>query len=558
MNVLPSRKSANPLSRRRFLSQVGCGAMGLTGMVNTLAHLKLMQGALNAQGSGGGGYKALVCVFLAGGNDSNNTLIPASGTVRNHYQGAGTANTPGRGMLTIPVPNLHALETNPAHIAAADPLGGYLGTFGLHPQLGAMKDLFNDGDLAFVANVGTLNRPGVTRSNYSTISKPPQLFSHSDQVTQWQSSVPDRPFTSGWGGRVADFLNPLHNPSEGNASMSISISGVNSFQTSATGAVVPYVMTSNGVVSLSGYGPSGNFYGNAVFNPSALFEDSNYRNNDPGMRLKAFERILRHADESLMEDAYNSVMLSARYTEGMVGESLAATAVDGSTTATTLDTHFNNAFAGAEAGIAVNNTFTNQMKLVARLIAGNAALGNTRQIFFVSQGGYDTHTTQIPDTGNTFAGGHTGLMNTLNRTLKGFADSLKAIGAWDSTVAFSASDFTRTFTANKTDASAGSDHAWGGHHFVLGGPVRGGRIYGKFPVLLTGTTTNSIDATGSSGRWIPSTSVDQYSAVLASWLGVPADSLLEIFPNLTRFTAAPFGALLQADQAPNLGFLETG
>lgn len=553
MNPIPSRKGLSPLSRRRFLSQVGCGAMGWTGMVNTLAHLKLMQGALNAQGGGGGGYKALVCVFLAGGNDSNNTLVPASGTVRSHYDGAGTANTPGRGMLRLAVPDLQLLTTNPAEVAAADPLGGYLGTFGLHPQLSAMKDLFNEGELAFVANIGTLTRPGVTRANYATASKPPQLFSHSDQVTQWQSSVPDRPFTSGWGGRIADFLDPLHNPSEGTASMSISISGVNSFQTSASGAVVPYVMTSNGVVSLTSYGPASNPYGNAVLNPSVLFEGANYKDNDPGQRLRAFERILRHADDSLMEDAYNSVMMSARFTEGMVGEALAETG-DGS--GTTLDAHFENAFAGAE--VPLNNTFTNQMKLVARLIAGRSSLGNTRQIFFVSQGGYDTHTTQMPTGANAATAGHTGLMNTLNRTLKGFADSLKAVGAWDSVVAFSASDFTRTFTANKTNETAGSDHAWGGHQFVMGGPVRGGRIYGKFPVLLTGSTANSIDSVGSSGRWIPSTAVDQYAAVLASWLGVPSDALAEIFPNLSRFSAAPYGDLLQPGQSPNLGFLEIG
>ncbi len=551
MNLLPSQKTVNPLSRRRFLSRVGCGAMGMTGMVNTLAHLKLMQGALNAQG-GGGGYKALVCVFLGGGNDSNNMLIPLTGTARNHYQGAGTANTPGRGRLTIPAPELHPLTTVPAHITAASPISNYLGTFGLHPQLGGMSDMFNNGELAFVANVGTLTRPGITRANYATSSRPPQLFSHSDQVTQWQSSVPDQPFKSGWGGRVADYLNPLHNPGEGNASMSISISGVNSFQTSASGSVTPYVMTSNGVVSLSGYGTN---YTGAVNNAATLFDDSNYQNTDAGYRLRTFERIMRYTNDSLLENAYNGVVTNARLTEGMVGTALTATAAGN---ASTLDVHFSNAFAGAE--VPLNNTFTNQMKLVARLISGRSALGNNRQIFFVQLGGFDTHTTQIPagnpatPAGNP-AGGHTGLMNTLNRTLKGFRDALIAEGTWDSVVAFSASDFTRTFTANKTDASAGSDHGWGGHHFALGGPVEGGRVYGKFPVLLTGQITNSMDATGSSGRWIPTTSVDQYSAVLGNWLGVPTDALNEIFPNLSRFTAPPFDAILQRDQSPNLGFL---
>ena len=544
MNFIPSKKSVNPLSRRRFLSQVGCGAMGITGIVNTLAHLRLMQGALNAQG-GGGGYKALVCVFLAGGNDSNNMLIPLTGTARSHYQGAGTANTPGRGTLTIPTGEMHPLTTVPAHITAASPISNYLGTFGLHPQLGDMSDMFNDGELAFVANVGTLTRPGITRANYASSSRPPQLFSHSDQVTQWQSSIPDRPFRSGWGGRIADYLNPLHNPGEGNASMSISISGVNSFQTSGSGQVTPYVMTSNGVVSLGGYGTN---YASAVNNPATLFEDGNYKSNDPGYRLRTFERIMRYTNDSLMENAYNNVVTNARLTEGMVGTALATTAAGG---ASTLDSHFANAFAGAE--VPLNNAFTNQMKLVARLISGRSALGNNRQIFFVQLGGFDTHTTQIPN-GNP-AGGHTGLMNTLNRTLKGFRDALVAEGSWDSVVAFSASDFTRTFTANKADNSAGSDHAWGGHHFVMGGPVEGGRIYWKFSVLLTGTITNSMDATGASGRWIPSTSVDQYSAVLGNWLGVPNDAIGDIFPNLGRFTAAPYTAILQRDQAPNLGFL---
>lgn len=547
------KKSSGDASRRRFLARTGCASMGMMGVVNTLAHLRLMQGVLNASGSPGD-YKALVCVFLAGGNDSNNMLIPLSGTVRSHYEGVGgNTNAPGRGTLAIPAGNLQALTTVPAHVTAADPLGGYLGTFGLHPQMSAMKDMFNAGELALVANVGTLVQPGITRSNYASSTRPPQLFSHSDQVSQWQSSVPDRPFTSGWGGRIADYLDPVHNPSSGNASMAISIAGVNSFQVSASGAVAPYVMRSSGVVSLSGYGTN---YSSAVNNPTVLFNDGNYRSDQQaGRRLQAFERIMQYTNDSLMENAYNGVVTSARVTEGMVGSALAETAGPGSTTA--LDTHFSNAFSGAEAGVTASNDFTNQMKLVARLIAGRAALGNNRQIFFVQQGGYDTHTTQIPSSGNVFATGHTGLMNTLSRTLKAFRDSLAALGVLGNVVTFSASDFTRTFTANKTDSSAGSDHAWGGHAFVMGGPVLGGRIYGKFPVLLTGTTSGSIDATGSSGRWIPSTSVDQYCAVLANWLGVPTGVLPDIFPNLTRFSAAPFASILQPDQAANLGFLVT-
>ncbi|TLD68460.1 DUF1501 domain-containing protein [Phragmitibacter flavus] len=527
MNLIFRRK--NEPTRRQFLVKTGCSAMGITSVVNTLAHLKLMQGALNAQSGGGGGYKALVCVFLNGGNDSNNMLIPFSGSARTDYVN-------GRGMLAIPTNDanaaLNALPLAATNVAECDPLGGYLGTFGVHPKLGAIKTMFDEGDAAFVANVGTMTMPGVTRANYSTAPKPPQLYSHSDQQVQWQSSIPDRPFTSGWGGRIADFLDPVHNPSTGNVSMNISISGVNSFQVSPTGSVTPYIMGSNGLVSFAGYGTN---YASAVNNPNVLFEATNYKTAEAGRRLQAFESILNMTHANLMENAYSNVAISARMTEGMVGSALLPTTITGGSS---LDTYFNNAFAGT--GISANNTFTNQMKLVARLIAGQSALGNGRQIFFVQHGGYDTHIAQIPAGSNT--AGHTGLMSTLNCTLKGFADALKGpeVGnQWDNVLSFTASDFTRTFTANKPDTSAGSDHAWGGHALVLGGAVKGGRVYGKFPVLKLGAVADSIDATGTRGLWIPSTSVDQYAANIAKWFGVDPSALGTIFPNLSRFVTLP-------------------
>ena len=503
--------------------------MGITSVVNTLAHLKLMQGALNAQSGGVGDYKALVCVFLNGGNDSNNMLMPYTGQARTDY-------VSGRGMLAIPTSDgnasLNALPINATHVADSDPLGGYVGSFGVHPKLTHVKTLFDEGDAAFVANVGTLTHPGVTRANYSSAPKPPQLYSHSDQQVQWQSSIPDRPFTSGWGGRIADYLDPVHNPGSGNVSMNVSISGVNSFQVSPTGAVTPYVMNSSGLVSLSGYGTN---YASAVNNPNILFDASNYKTGEQGRRLQAFESILNMTHANLMENAYSSVALSARLTEGMVGSALQSTAVSGGSS---LDSYFNDAFAGS--GLNANNTFTNQMKLVARLIAGRSALGNGRQIFFVQQGGFDTHIAQIPAGSNT--AGHTGLMSTLNCTLKGFADALKSAdvgGLWDNVLTFTASDFTRTFTANKPDNTAGSDHAWGGHALVMGGKVKGGRVYGKFPVLKLGNVADSIDATGSRGLWIPSTSVDQYAANIAKWFGVDSSALGNIFPNLSRFVTLP-------------------
>ncbi len=171
MNLLHRRR--NEPNRRQFLLQTGCAGMGLTGMVSTLAHLRLMQGSLNAQAGGAGGYKALVCLFLQGGNDSNNLLVPASGQVRSDYQA-------GRGVLAIPSAELQGIT--PAALTAADPLGGgYLGNFGLHPRAPELAALFNAGDLALVTNVGTLTHPGVTRANYGNAPRPPQLYSHSDQ-----------------------------------------------------------------------------------------------------------------------------------------------------------------------------------------------------------------------------------------------------------------------------------------------------------------------------------------------------------------------------------------
>ena len=551
---MDSEKYLKPTSRRDFLRQASCAAVGTVALTSTIRDLRLINAAL-AQGGGFSDYKALVCVFLAGGNDSNNTLIPYSGTARTDY-------VAGRGALAIdtgpnPLTELDAnqLSTVPAEVTAADPIGGYLGTFAVHPQCGYLREMFNNDELAFVANVGTLVQPGITRANYATSPKPPQLFSHSDQVTQWQSSVPDQPFTSGWGGRMADVLDAVYNTGS-TASMSISIAGVNSFEVSSTGAVTPYVMRSSGVVSLSGYGTN---YASAVNNTSQVFVDANYKTNEQGRRLRAFEQIIQMSNTNLLENAYNGIEVSARATEGVVGAALSATT--GTQAGTDIDAAFAGAFAGAEAGITANTDFTNQMKLVARLIAGRTALNNNRQIFFVQLGGFDTHTTQIPANGNVYATGHTGLMNTLSRTLKAFRDSLNAIGTLNNVVTCTASDFTRPFTANKTDSTAGSDHAWGGHAMVMGGsvanggPVRGGRIYGKYPPLKLGAATGSIDSTGSSGRWIPSTSVDQYAAVLANWLGVTTTDLATVFPNLPRFTAAPFTSILTPNQAPNLGFL---
>ncbi len=308
--------------------------------------------------------------------------------------------------------------------------------------------------------------------------------------------------------------------------MSISLAGVNSFQIGTGGEVVQYVVQPSGTVNLAGYGTN---YANA------LLANGTYQTSDTGKRFKAFEDVMRLTHDNLHEEEYNRILRRARATEGVIGAALAPTTV--STTVTSLDPFFASA----------RHSLGDQLKMVARLIAGRSMLGNERQIFFVQVGGYDTH--------QNLRVSHANLMSELSTGLQAFHDALNSteVNAWNEVVTFTASDFNRTFTPNNTDATkAGSDHAWGGHALVMGGAVQGGNLYGQFPALKTGNAGGSIDAgTGTSGRgrWIPGTSVDQYCAHMARWLGAGSSELAAIFPNLPRFDD-PF-----TSSTANLNFL---
>jgi uncharacterized protein (DUF1501 family) len=220
----------------------------------------------------------------------------------------------------------------------------------------------------------------------------------------------------------------------------------------------------------------------------------------------------------------------------------------GSTAGTsTLDAHFNNWFPTGLFNPQVPD-IANQLKVVARMIAGRGQLSNTRQIFFVQLGGHDTHTSQTQ--GNATQG-HQGLMNQTARAVRAFKDAMQAIGMWDSVLMFSASDFNRTFTPNKSDATGGSDHGWGGHSWVAGGAVKGRNIYGFYPNL---TVNGGIDCTGNRGRWIPTTATDQFYAPIAKWFGCSDSQIGQILPNFTRFQSDLSPATLAAK---NLDFIHT-
>lgn len=566
MNLLlrktPDRSKPN---RRDFMLQTGAASLGVTSVVNTLAQLKLIGGA--AAQPAPTDYKALVCFFLNGGMDTNNLLIPMGGTARTQYEsGRGIPNyAGGTGGVAIPLADINAAGTaitpgNPA--SEYEHASGYTGGagFALHPACVHLKSMFDAEELAFICNVGTLTQPNVTRANFSSLppsQKPPQLFSHSDQQVQWQSSIPDKPFSTGWGGRMADVLDAIYNTDPDALSMSVSINGVNNFQKGISQQ--PFVLSStNGVVSLSGYGPSNVGYANGILDTSKKpftsnydpfvtpgATGSNYRTGATGWRLAAVEQLMAMSHNSLFDQGYMNAAKNARVTEGLVLDALAVT--DAGNGATTLDTFFNNAFAGTGLVVA-NEDIARQFKMAARLIIGNSVIGNSRQLFFVQLGGWDTHTAQIPTINNNTAPstttGYYRLAALLSCCMKAFRDSIQSVpGLWNDTMAFTASDFTRTMTPNKTDNTGGSDHGWGGHMMCMGGAVKGGKIYGTFPDL---TVAGGIDVQGSRGRWIPSTAVDQYAAVIAKWFGVDSGTLPAIFPNLSRFTS-PFTPAAKLD-----------
>ncbi|MBU6300067.1 MAG: DUF1501 domain-containing protein [Verrucomicrobia bacterium] len=484
MNTTPS---PNIITRRGFARRIGSG-LAATAVSNALIDLRLIQSAMAApSGPAPTDYRALVCLFLAGGNDSNNWIVPTDTASFDAY-------TNIRGNLALPQSSLHTLRTGAG--SSDSPYQDADGhTYGFHPNCGELQTLFGEKKLSVVLNVGTLVKP-INRAEYlSSISntKPPQLFSHSDQVTQWQTSIPDQPPSTGWGGRVADLLNAWANPA-GNISMSVSLNGANTLEVG--NLVSQYHVATNGAVTLTG---------NLMTGSSA--------------RARALRDILGVPHGNLQRKAYAEVLERAIYTGDLLNNAISATA---------LDSFWTVPFP--------NTTLGNQLKMIARLIhaRGPSGFNMQRQIFFCSVGGYDTHTAQVTlsPSLNTTTGTHATLLNEVSECMFAFQRAMEQIGTSNSVTTFTASDFSRTFPTN----SQGSDHGWGAHHVVMGGAVKGGNFYGRLPVF----TINGPDDTGT-GRWIPTLSVDQHSATLAKWFGVPSSDMSTVFPNLSRFPTPDLG-----------------
>ena len=449
----------NHQTRRAFSRQAACAALGTTGVLSTIFDLRKLSAATAPPA---GDYKALVCLFLFGGNDANNAVIPLDANGYATYASA-------RGALALPRVSLLPLKQQKSDGRE----------FAFHPQMAEMQSLFHAGKLGIVANVGTLVAP-ITRAQFRAggAAVPHQLFSHADQSLQWQTSVSDKPTRTGWGGRTADLLQSLNGDSK--ISLTLSIAGSNMFEVG--NRVFPYQVSPQGSIALNGLSGS----------PNA------------NVRRDAFKSLLALPHHNLLEQAYaDTVSRSIEDTE------LLSSALGG---LTPLKTEFRPGGLGA------------QLSMVAKLIAARRELNMRRQIFFVAVQGYDTHGRQLPAQAN--------LLGELSHGLGAFYKATEELGVAEQVTSFTASDFGRTFPTNGN----GSDHGWGSHHFVVGGAVRGGRMFGTFPTLAV----DGPDDTGR-GRWIPTTSVDEFSATLATWFGVSASDLPTVLPNIGRFAHPDLG-----------------
>jgi uncharacterized protein (DUF1501 family) len=468
----------NNLFRRDFLRRASAlsGSLGLAGL-GGLAALAPVRTARAAD------YKVLVCVFLYGGNDGTNTVVPTDATRHGQYSAV-------RGAMAIPRGSLLALS----------------GTdFGLHPSLSALMPAWAEGRLAPLFNVGPLYAP-LTKADYrnaaaGSVIVPENLFSHSDQQLLWESGTSDAQARTGWGGRAAQRL--------GTTNPVISLGGNGRFGLSSS--AVPLVLPEPG----STFGAYTLLPSDVTWAPMRARKDAiDALNAQSDVALStAFQR--QQMDAFAVSERLGALVKRAP------GEAGSNAAIDA-------------AFAPITTSGRINTPLGRQLYQTAKLIDARATVQGERQIFFAQQGGFDTHGNQT--NGNALEGEHVRLLKSLGDAMACFHNAMKGIGLADAVTLFTQSDFGRTFKPNNSN---GTDHAWGNHHLVLGGAVRGSRTYGTYPALaLGGPDDVGVDAWEQQGRWIPTTSVDQYAATLLAWFGADASALDAVLPNLRNFGSA--------------------
>jgi len=455
MNDMNDINDMNKLGRRKFLKQSSCAAIGTTTLFSTLFNLKTMNAASisNSAVFGGGGYKALVCIYMGGGNDSFNMLMPKQDN--NEY-------------------NIYAESRSNQAIPQADILALSGSDYGLHPMLTNIRDMYDQGDVAFVTNVGTLIEPVDQASYYDgSAALPLGLYSHADQSQQWQTSVPHDRTAVGWGGKIADLLQSQNTNQD--ISLNVSLAGNNVFQTGNTTSEFTVNPTS-GAILINGYGDPW------------LFSQ---------LRTQAIDDMIEANYQDLFKKTYMDIVKVSRDANIQYADAIENV---------TLNTVFS------------DNPLSTRLELVAKTIAARDTLGMTRQIFFVDFGSWDHHDELLNAQAEQFDWMNLGLLE--------FREAMNELATFDCVTTFSLSEFSRTLSSNGN----GTDHGWGANVFMMGGEVIGGNIYGNYPNLELGS---NIDVGG--GVLIPEISCDEYFAELSRWFGVTPSELSTIFPNIGNF-----------------------
>ena len=461
-------------NRRAFLKGLGqglgCAALSAAPLLGTMAQLGGARSAAAQALPPGNDYRALVCILLAGGNDSFNMIVPRDPDEYNDYAGARSDLALDRDAL-LPV-SPRSLDRD----------------FGFHPSMPEAQALFDADRLAVVTNVGTLaERVTLAQIEAESARLPLGLFSHTDQIRQWQTSVPDDRNALGWGGRLADLLVDDNPAAE--ISMNISLSGTNIFQSGQQSR--EFAITPTGSFGIIGFGE------NDPINP---------------LRETAIRSMMDAQYKNLLEQTFAEQMQV-----GVRNHEVFSSALAGAPTLSTV-------FSG--------DALAQSLRMIAEVISVRAALGLRRQTFFVVVGGWDHHDEVLATQAPMLAG--------VSRALSEFDAALGELSVRDEVTTYTISDFGRTLSSN----GRGSDHAWGGHQLVMGGAVRGGDFYGTPPPLYLGSPLDT-----GRGRLIPTLSTDEYFAELALWFGVQPGDLDAILPNIGRFTtpsatAPPVGFLL--------------
>jgi len=467
------------MKRRDFLRSSACalGSVALASSIDTfgLVHALTPQAAT--------GYKALVGVFLNGGNDGNNMFVSLD-----QYNGPAGSTVEGYSNVR----SAAGLAIAQASLLPVSPVSG--GSYGFHPNMAEMQNLFNQGKLAVLCNNGPLVEP-LTRTTYQNGAgkKPLQLFSHSDQVGLFQTAIANNVSQTGWAGRLADRTQGLNGAAT--FPSNVSIAGINLFLSG--------VDTRQLAVADSG---------TTLANVLQLIMSGT--TSEQASRLVAFNDLRTVDNEFKLVKAASDTRSSSIQTDNAL-----------SSVNPTLATVF------------PNTTLGRQLKQVALLIKActdpAAGINMKRQIFFTQLGGFDTHSAEI--------GGQGGLLTQVSQAISAFYAATVELGVQDNVTTFTMSDFGRTLQPAGTGLNTvGTDHAWGNHHLIVGGSVLGHTLYGTYPTLRLGGPDDT-DAANPRGRWIPTTSVEQYAATLATWYGLSTADLPAVFPLIGRFPTANLG-----------------